>query len=119
MLPQDVTSMRADGIKLALRTLLAHKSYITRIAHAQGDQLANTQGTLPQLFAFAIKKKNFASLSAHNPALLRLSIAHHSLCKAHPVVILSWYIAQMNADTLITGASCKFLPRGATACEPI
>ena len=119
ILPADIACVHINGVKPALRALLAYYRQLAVRCQAQCNQLAYAKGTLPFLASLVVEEEELAALRSDNPAFFVGGVAYHCLRKAHAVIILCWDITQINAHTGAVVINMKLVPWRSAASNPV
>ena len=111
--------MHINGVKPALRALLAYYRQLAVRRQTQRNQLADAQGAFPFLTSFIVKEEELATLSTDNPAFFVGSITNHRLSKAHTIIILRRDITQIDAHAGAVVINMKLVPWRSAAGNPV
>ena len=111
--------MHINGVKPALRALLAYYRQLAVRRQTQRNQLAYAKGALPFLASLIIKEEELAALCSDNPAFFVGSITYYRLSKAHAVIILRRDITQIDAHTGAVVINMKLVPWRSAAGNPV
>ena len=111
--------MHINGVKPALRALLAYYRQLAVRRKAQCNQLADAQGALPFLASLVVEEEELAALRSDKPAFFVGSITYYRLSKAHAVIILRRDITQIDAHTGAVVINMKLVPWRSAAGNPV
>ena len=111
--------MHINGVKPALRALLAYYRQLAVRRKTQCNQLADAQGALPFLASLVVEEEELAALRSDNPAFFLSGVAHHRLRKAHTIIILRRDITQIDTHTRAVIVNMKLVPWRSAAGNPV
>ena len=111
--------MHINGVKPALRALLAYYRQLAVRRKAQCNQLAYAKRAFPFLASLVVEEEELAALRSDNPAFFFSGVAHHRLRKAHAVIILRRDITQIDAHTGTVVINMKLVPWRSAAGNPV
>ena len=119
ILPTDIPCVHINGVKPALRALLAYYRQLAVRRKTQRNQLTYAKGAFPFLASLVVEEEELATLRSDNPAFFFSGVAHHRLGKAHAVIILRRDITQIDAHAGAVVINMKLVPWRSAAGNPV